>query len=110
MSSLLDHQILFAALILVLLVIVGIALLVVRVLGLFRAAKAAQARVDVPIRAISSGLQTAEQRVGALQDHQGDLTATVERVGEQASELQQLLGIAGGALKVLRAPLKYIGK
>lgn len=110
MSFLLDHEILAAAVILVVLVVIGIALLIVRSLGLFRAAKAAQARVDVPIRAISAGLQSAERRVGALQDHQGDLTTTVERVGVQTSELQRLLGIAGGAVKILRAPLKYLGK
>ena len=110
MSTLRDHEILAATVVLVLLVIIGLALLIVRALGLFRAAKTAQTRVGGPIRAISTGLQSAEQRVSDLQAHQEDLTATVERVGVQATELQRLLGIAGSALKILRPPLKYLGK
>ncbi len=110
MSWLSDHVVLLAALVLVVLVLAGLALLVLRAVGLARTAKAAQKRVDEPVRAISDGLARAEHRVTRLTAEQEQLTGAIERVGVQAGELGQLLGVAGKALSVLRAPLKYLGK
>lgn len=110
MSWVTDHQILLAFLLLVALVVGGIAVLAVRAVAVVREAKRSQERVDVPIRAISSGLQRAEERVGALQEHQEDLARTVEEVGARTAELKGLLATAAKALAVLRSPLKYFGR
>lgn len=110
MSWLDEHLILVAALVLIALVVVGLAVLAVRAVGLWRVARDAQRRVDEPVKAISGGLEQAQGRLDRLTAHQEQLTGTVERVGVQANELGRLLGVAGKAISVLRAPLKYIGK
>ncbi len=110
MSSIADHQILLAFVLLALLIIFGIVVVALRAVGLLRAAKRSQERVSVPVRAISDGLQSAERRVGELQDRQQDLSHIVEQVGVRTGELGRLMGVATAALAVLRSPLKYLGK
>lgn len=110
MSWFVDHPILSGLLTLALLTIAGVAVIVWRSVTLVRVARDSRRRVDPSVRAISQGLRDAEHRVGRLQEHQGDLASTVERVGVQAAELKRLLAVAGKAVAVLRAPLKYFGK
>ena len=103
-------MILLALVVLAMLVLVGLAVLVGRAVMLWRVTKAAQQRVDAPVREMSAGLRRAEERVAHLTSSQGDLTEAIERVGLRAGELGRLLSIAGSALAVLRAPMKYLGK
>lgn len=101
---------LVAGLLLVALVIVGAVVLVVRSLGLVRAARAGRRQVDTPVQAISTGLADAERRVGTLTSEQAELTEALDRVGARTNELRVLLDHAGRALAVLRAPFRYLGR
>lgn len=104
------HAVLLSACVLVALVVAGLLVLALRGLALVRATKAAQRRLDQPVGDLRRGLADAERGVSGLNRHQGDLTDTLERVGTQTTELSRLLAIAGEALSVLRAPLRYLGK
>ena len=101
---------LLAGLILVALVIVGTTVLVIRAIGLVRAANAGRKAVDPPVQMISKGLADAERRVGNLTDGQGELTEALDRVGAHTGELRVLMDHAGRALSVLRAPFRYLGR
>ena len=105
-----EHQVLVAGLLLIALVIVGAVVLTVRSLGLVRAARTARRQVDTPVQEISTGLADAERRVGTITAEQVELTEALDRVGAHANELRVLLGHAGRALAVLRAPFRYLGR
>jgi hypothetical protein len=104
------HQVLVAGLVLVALFLLGVVVLVVRAIGLVRAARDGMRRVDLPVQSISAGLSDAERRVETLTAGQGELTEALDRVGAHTGELRVLLDHAGRALSMLRAPFRYLGR
>ena len=104
------HQVFIAGSVLIALVIVGVIVLVLRSIGLVRAARNGRRQVDRPVESISTGLADAERRVGTLTAGQQDLTDALERLTVHTGELRVLLDHAGRALSVLRAPFRYLGR
>ena len=104
------HQVFIAGLLLIGLVIVGAIVLVLRSIGLVRAARNGRRQVDLPVQSISTGLADAERRVGTLAAGQQELTDALDRVTVHTGELRVLLDHAGRALSVVRAPFRYLGR
>ncbi len=110
MSWVVDHQVLLAVLVLVVLCLIGLTVLIVRTIGLVRTARTGMDRVQGPVNVINTGLADAERRVATLAEGQGDLTGAIEKVSGQTGELKVLLQYASRSLNVIRAPFRYLGK
>ena len=96
--------------VLVVLSLIGLTVLVLRSIRLYRTARTGMDRLQGPVDGINTGLADAEKRVGALTHGQGDLAGAIERVGAQTGELKLLLQYASRAINVIRAPFRYLGK
>lgn len=105
-----DHLVLLSIIALVVLIAVGIALLAVRALGLFQSVKSSKAAVDPHVVTLTQSIGQAEARVGGITEGQEELAGTIERVKSQTDELGRLVTTASAAMKVLRSPLKYLGR
>lgn len=110
MSWLWDHLVLTAAILLVALVVVGLVVLAIRGLVLWKATKSVRGEIDPRVATLTSSVDQAQRRVDGLTRAQGDLTDTIARVQASTGELGRLVSTAGRAVSVLRAPLKYLGR
>jgi len=110
MSWFADHPVLTAGLALIVLVLIGLAILAVRGLALWRATKRSRSLVDPRVATLTASVDQAQRRVDGITRNQDDLLTTLDRVQESTRELSDLASTAGRAVAVLRAPLKYLGR
>ncbi len=110
MNWLWDNLVLVSVIALAALVVIGLVVVALRGLVLWRATKRARGEIDPRVTTLTASVDQAQVRVDGLTRAQGDLMATIERVQASTTELGVLVSTAGRAITVLRAPLKYLGR
>jgi len=105
-----DNMVLVAGLLLVALVVIGVILVVLRGLALWRTVREAQAEVEPRMAQIDAGVVQFEQGIQRIEQHQVALNDAVKRLDEQATELRLVTMRLFAAVNALRAPLRYLGR
>ena len=105
-----DNLVLISLIALAILVVVGLTLITVRSISLYRTVRGSTKTVDPHVATLTQSIGQAEGRVAGITANQEELSATIERVSAQTQELGRLVSVASTALAVLRSPIKYFGR
>jgi hypothetical protein len=105
-----DHAVALSAIALLVLVLVGLAILAVATLRLWRAVRAAQRRVSTAAAELATQGELLSASLAQLPERQGEIETSIAALSRRAASLAVLARSASEAAAVLRAPLRYLGR
>lgn len=110
MDFVVDHAIALSAIFLGVVVIVGLVIMVVRGVVLYRVAKRAQGRVAEHVAVLTAESDRAQAGLERVTQGQEELTRELDRLGARLAVAKVLSRHVADAMAILRAPLKYLGR
>jgi hypothetical protein len=106
-----DNLVASAAILLGFLVIVSAAFLAIRGLQLWRAVKASKSAVEPTAERLTADAEQLQAKVAALTERRlPEVTGTVESLQKSLAGVKVVAGAASEAVRVLTAPLRYLGR
>lgn len=109
MGFVVDHAVAISAIVLLVLVLTGLAILGIAALRLWRVVKAVNRRVSRAAADLAAEGDALSAALARLPDRQGELQGALADLRGRAALLGVLSKSATDALAVLRAPLRYLG-
>jgi len=106
-----DNLVASAAILLGFLVIVSAAFLALRGLQLWRAIKTSKSTVEPKAEQLSADAERLQAKVAELTERRvPEVAGTVESLQKSLAGVKVVAGAAGEAVRVLTAPLRYLGR
>jgi hypothetical protein len=104
-----DNAVPLSAILLGVLVLIGLVVLVIAGLRLWRVVKAAQARVSIAGELLSAEAERLQAALAAMPERQAELQRELTSLSQRVTALGVLASHAGEAAQTLRYPLRYLG-
>jgi hypothetical protein len=105
-----DNAVPLSAIVLGALVVLGLLILVVAGLRLWRAVKGAQARVSIAGEALSAEADRLQAALAAMPERRAELQREIASLSQRVKALGVLARHASEAAETLRYPLRYLGR
>lgn len=110
MQFIVDHAVALSAIALGVLVLLGLAILAIAGLRLWRAVRAAQRRATAAAAELTAETERLSTSLAQLPERQAELQASIAALQKRAQVVTVLARSASEAAAVLRSPLRYLGR
>lgn len=110
MDYIVDHAVPLSGIALGALVLVGLAILAIAGLRLWRTVRAAQRRLTAAGAELAAEGERLSQALALMPERQAELQTSIEALSRRAAVIGVLARSASEAAEVLRSPLRYLGR